>query len=175
MNPARLLHQMISSEGEHNPSAPAILAPGKETLPYRELSHHLKSIALQLTRLGIRPGDRLAVVLPNSPEMATAFLAVSAVCTCAPLNPAYRQDEFKFSLQELHIKALVTCYGSEAPIRQAADNLGIPVINLEADARIAGYGSRCSCCSAAPSKPPNQAVPSLWRSARPPYRPLYPG
>ena len=141
MNPPRLLHQMISSEDDQRPQAPAILSPGKEALSYRELSRQLASTALKLTRLGIRPGDRLAVVLPNGPEMATAFLAISAVCTCAPLNPAYRVDEFKASLEELQIKALVTCPGSEAPARQAAAALGIPIITLEADGRSAGIFS----------------------------------
>ena len=43
------------------------------------------------------------MVLPNGPEMATAFLAISSVCTCAPLNPAYSFDEFLFSLSDLQI------------------------------------------------------------------------
>jgi oxalate---CoA ligase len=139
--PPRLLHQMISAEEDQHQSALAILAPGKEGLSFADLSRQIQSTALQLTRLGMLPGDRLAVVLPNGPEMATAFLAISSVCTCAPLNPAYRLDEFKTSLQELQIKVLVTGYGSETPAPQAAASLGIPVIRLEADARKAGIFS----------------------------------
>jgi len=141
MNLPRLLHQMISSENNQHPQALAILSPGKEALSYRELARHLTYTALQMTRLGIRPGDRLAVVLPNGPEMATAFLAISSVCTCAPLNPAYRVDEFKTSLEELQIKALVTCPGNETAARLAAVRLGIPVINLTADGEMAGIFS----------------------------------
>jgi non-ribosomal peptide synthetase component E (peptide arylation enzyme) len=84
----RLLYQMVINEGNDRPQAPAILSPGKGVLSYRELSQHLQSTALQLYRLGIRPGDRLAVVLPNGADLATVFLAISSVCTCAPLNPA---------------------------------------------------------------------------------------
>jgi oxalate---CoA ligase len=138
MNPPILLHQMIASQENQRPRALAILAPGKAGLSYRELSRHLAAAALQLTRLGIRAGDRLAVVMPNGSEMASAFLAISSVCTCAPLNPAYRLDEFKASLEDLRIKALVTCFGSAAPACQAAGSLGIPVISLEADAERAG-------------------------------------
>jgi acyl-CoA synthetase (AMP-forming)/AMP-acid ligase II/acyl carrier protein len=133
-----LLYHLILDEGNKNPQAPAIRSPGKIPLSYRELSRHLQSTALQLTRLGIRPGDRLAVVLPNGPEMATAFLAISSVCTCAPLNPAYLVDEFIFNLEDFHIKALVTLLGSESAARQAASRLGINIITLEPDSQVAG-------------------------------------
>ncbi len=88
--------------------------------------------------MGIRPGDRVAVALPNGPEMATAFLAVSTVCACAPLNPAYSLDEFRFSLTDLHIKALVAPPDKDCPAQQAASALGIPVLALEPDSRTAG-------------------------------------
>jgi acyl-CoA synthetase (AMP-forming)/AMP-acid ligase II/acyl carrier protein len=137
----RLLYQMVINEGNDRPQAPAILSPGKGVLSYRELSQHLQSTALQLYRLGIRPGDRLAVVLPNGSTMATAFLAISSVCTCAPLNPAYLMDEFKFSMEDLHVKALVTLPGSDHPARKAAGNLGIPIVDLEPDLEFAGIFS----------------------------------
>ena len=44
----------------------------------------------RLNAIGIGRGDRVAIVLPNGPEMATAFLAVACGATTAPLNPAYR-------------------------------------------------------------------------------------
>ena len=133
-----LLYHLVLKEGNNQPHAPAILSPGKEPLSYRDLSLHLRSTALQLSRLGNRPGDRLALVLPNGPEMATAFLAISSVCTCAPLNPAYRADEFKTSMEDLHIKALVSLPGIDHPARKAASDLGIPVVDLQPDPLSAG-------------------------------------
>ena len=133
-----LLYHLVLKEGNNQPQAPAILSPGKKPLSYRDLSLHLRSTALQLSRLGNRPGDRLALVLPNGPEMATAFLAISSVCTCAPLNPAYRADEFKTSMEDLHIKALVSLPGSDHPARKAASDLGIPVVDLQPDPLSAG-------------------------------------
>jgi acyl-CoA synthetase (AMP-forming)/AMP-acid ligase II len=132
------LYELILNESQISPQAPAIRAPGKETLSYGELSQHLQSTALQLSRLGIKAGDRVAVVLPNGPEMATAFLAVSSVCACAPLNPGYPYDEFIFSLSDLHVRALVALPGSEAPAHKAAAALEIPVLSLEPDPRQAG-------------------------------------
>ena len=48
-----------------------------------------------------RPASRIgedgaSIVLPNGPEMATAFVAISAGATSAPLNPAYRAEELEF-------------------------------------------------------------------------------
>ncbi len=134
----RLLYHLISEEAGQTPQAAAILSPGRDALPFRYLCEHLQTIALQLNRWSIRPGDRVAVVLPNGPEMAAAFLAVSAVCTCAPLNPAYPAEEFAFSMKDLGVKALVAGSGSEHPARKAAAGLGIPVITVEPDARVAG-------------------------------------
>jgi acyl-CoA synthetase (AMP-forming)/AMP-acid ligase II/acyl carrier protein len=139
------LFELILNESSTWPQAPAILSLGKETLTYGELSRHLQSITLQLSRLGFREGDRLAVVLPNGSEMATAFLAISSVCSCAPLNPAYPFDEFLFSLSDLHVKALVALPGSDAPAHKAAAALGIPVLILEPDSRWAGkFSLSCS-------------------------------
>ena len=101
----------------------------------------LKFIALQLNRLGFERGDRVAVVLPNSPDMATTFLAVSSVCTCAPLNPAYRVDEFIFSMKDLKAKVLITSFENDHPVLQAAASLSIPVIKLEPDTQNAGLFS----------------------------------
>ena len=140
----RLLYHLIFTRSKNSPLAPAILSPGKKSLSYRKLYQHLQSTALQLTRMGIKQGYRLALVLPNGPEMATAFLAISSVSTCAPLNPAYLVDEFKFSMEDLHVKALVTFPGSEHPARQAAVSLGIPIIDLKPDPVFAGIFSLAS-------------------------------
>ena len=134
----RTLYHLIKDEGNNTPQAPAIHFPGKKTLSYGELSRHLLSTALTLTRLGIRPNDRVAVVLPNGSEMATAFLAISSVSTCAPLNPGYPMEEFIFSLSDLHVKTLVALRGNNHPIRMAAASLGIPVIDLLPDPQTAG-------------------------------------
>ncbi len=134
----RSLYQFIINKGNSTPQAPAILSPGKAALSFQELSHQLQSTALQLSWLGIRPGDRVAVALPNGPEMATAFLAISAVCACAPLNPAYPLDEFRFSMSDLHVKALVAIPGNENPARKAAAALEIPVVDLRPDPQTAG-------------------------------------
>ena len=138
MIPSRILYQIVTDEGKNRPQTQAILSPEKEALTYGELTRHLHEAALRLSRLGFQPGDRLALVMPNGPEMATAFLAISSVCTCAPLNPSNTVDNFKFSLADMHIKALVTAPGIDQPVYKAAVELGLRVIEIQADPQTAG-------------------------------------
>lgn len=68
--------------------------------------------------------------MPNGPEMAVAFVSVAAGATCAPLNPAYRANEFEFYLSDLKARALLIQSGFESPAVTVAQSLAIPVIEL---------------------------------------------
>ena len=78
-------------------------------------------------------GDRVAVVLPDGPEMASCFLAISAAATFAPLNPNYRADEFEFYISDLNPQALIVEAGANSPVAAFARTRGIRVIELVPD------------------------------------------
>jgi acyl-CoA synthetase (AMP-forming)/AMP-acid ligase II/acyl carrier protein len=80
--------------------------------------------------MGVGRNDRVAIVLPNGPEMAVAFLAVTAGATSAPLNPAYGAKEFDFYLSDLNAKALIIQSEVDSPARAIAQTRGIPIIEL---------------------------------------------
>jgi hypothetical protein len=84
----------------------------------------------RLNGIGIGRNDRVAIVLPNGPEMAAAFIAIGAGATTAPLNPAYRADEFNFYLTDLKAKALVVQKGVATEARDVAAKLGVAVLEL---------------------------------------------
>mgnify|MGYP002179672604 FL=1 len=111
----------------------AIKAPGRSPLSYAAIRSLSKRTQQSLSQAGITKKDRVAIVLPNGPEMATAFVTISGASTTAPLNPAYRQEEFEFYLDDLKAKALVVEAGSASPAVAAAQKLGIPLINLVID------------------------------------------
>src|SRR5262249_50181280 len=115
---------------ERTPSAIAIMSPGRAPLTYGRLCTHIESVVYTLNAMGIGRNDRVAIVLPNGPELATAFLATAAGATSAPLNPDYRAGEFDFSLADLRAKALVVRSGSNSPAIAVAQKRGIPVIAL---------------------------------------------
>jgi len=110
--------------------APAIGAPGKTWLTYGELRALAARTAAQLREIGIDRNDRVAIVLPNGPEMAACFLAVAGAATAAPLNQAYLAAEFDFYLTDLNARALVILAGLESPARAVAEAHRIPIVDL---------------------------------------------
>lgn len=111
--------------------APAIGAPGRLPLGYAGLRDQVARTISELNGLGAGRGDAVAIVLPNGPEMAAAFVAIAAAATTAPLNPAYTADEFEFYLTDLEARLLVVQAGDNSPAVDVAQRLGIPVARLD--------------------------------------------
>ena len=118
----------------HSKSAPAIGAPDRDWLSYGGLRTLAQTVATSLHSAGIGRGDRVAIVLPNGPEMAAAFITIAQSAVTAPLNPAYREDEFAFYIDDLKAKAVVLMEGDEGPASKAAKRLGVTVLRLAVDA-----------------------------------------
>jgi acyl-CoA synthetase (AMP-forming)/AMP-acid ligase II/thioesterase domain-containing protein len=127
------VHGLLQTQAERNPHGIAIRAPGRAPLVFAELLEHIRRTVATLNAVGVRRGDRVALVIPNGPEMAAALLATAAGAAAAPLNPAYRSREFDFYLTELDPKVLITQKGFESPARALADDRGIPVLELSSD------------------------------------------
>ena len=125
--PATTLTALIAAGQD---SAPAIAAPGRPVLTYGALRTLAKRTVTALNAMGIGRHDRVAIVLPNGPEMAAAFVAFGAGATTAPLNPAYKMEELDFYLSDLNSRALVVQAGVDGPARAAAAARNIPIIEL---------------------------------------------
>jgi oxalate---CoA ligase len=110
--------------------APAISAPGRQPLSFGALRALIEQTLAALNAAGIGRNDRVAIVLPNGPEMAAAFITCASGVASAPLNPAYRADEFEFYLSDLDAKALLVERGSESPAVAVARKLGVRVVEL---------------------------------------------
>ncbi len=124
------LNDLLALQAEHVPDAVAIAAPGRVPLTYAGLRRHVEDTVRRLNDLGVGRNDRVAIVLPNGPEMASAFLGVTAGATAAPLNPAYQRSELDFYLGDLEAKALIMQAKDESPARSAAHRRAIPLIEL---------------------------------------------
>jgi acyl-CoA synthetase (AMP-forming)/AMP-acid ligase II/acyl carrier protein len=125
---------LIRTCAADRPHAVAIQAPGRRSWTYEELIESIARICDRLATLGVRRGDRVALVSPDGPEMAAAVLAISSVATCAPLNPAYTHAEVEFYLADLKARALVVAAGIDSPARSVAAAHGIPVLEIVRDA-----------------------------------------
>jgi len=108
----------------------AIGAPGRPWLTHAGLRDQVRRTITALNRMGIGRNDRVAIVLPNGPQMAAAFVAIAAGATTAPLNPAYKTEEFEFYLSDLNARALLILQGMESPSRAVAAARDIPIIEL---------------------------------------------
>lgn len=108
----------------------AISAPDQKPLTYDRLRELVKRTIKTLNSFGIGRNDRVAIVLPNGSQMATAFIAVGSGSTAAPLNPSYRADEFEFYMSDLGAKALIVDQGSVSPAIDVAKKLGISILTL---------------------------------------------
>ena len=143
------LKTLISS---HSGDLPAIGAPGRDWLSYDGLRSLTEEVGASLNGMGIDAADRVAIVLPNGPEMATAFVCVAQVATTAPLNPAYREEEYAFYLDDLKAKALLIQEGYDGPAYAAAVKLGMNIIRLSVpQGAPAGYFTLSSDTTAEPS------------------------
>ena len=124
------MYSLLKDHAKQTPDAIAITAPGRRPLSYARLWLHIEEVVEALNGMGLGRNDRVAIVLSNGSEMATAFLAVTACAIGAPLNPAYRADEFDFYLSDLNVKALIVRSSTDSPAVAVAKAKGISIIEL---------------------------------------------
>lgn len=129
---SQCIAQLIQARAAQKPEAVVFqsVGEGRQSLTYRQLNDQMNQVVQSLNRMGIGRNDRVAILLPNGMELATAFLTVAAGATSAPLNPGYNRGEFNFYLSDLDAKALVLMAGVESPAREVAQEKNIPIIEL---------------------------------------------
>jgi long-chain acyl-CoA synthetase len=98
------------------PDAPAIVFEGR-TLSYRELDERASRAAHALEAMGIRPGDRVALFLPNVPEFAVVYLAAMKTGAVAvSLNALLKTEEARYVLEDSGARVLFTTAALFQPV-----------------------------------------------------------
>ena len=119
--------------------------PGGPRLTYGELRERVRRGARALVASGVRRGDRVALAYPNSAEAVVLFLAAAAAGTAAPLNPAYKLDEFRLALEDVNARALLVPPGGGAAARAALPEGAVVIeaaLNERGELRIDGDGGQ---------------------------------
>ena len=95
-------------------SRPVVLSDDAQ-LGYSEVAAESRRLADGLVALGVRPGDRVAMIMANYPQFVTVKFAIARVGAIAvPLNFLYRQDELRYVLADSACRVVVTMTGFRA-------------------------------------------------------------
>lgn len=124
------VRHLVTRSDDH----PALVVPGSAdaSLSYAALQRALDRAAGRLAALGVREGDRVALVAANGPALVVAFLAVIARgAAAAPLNPALSVAELTAELDDLRASRLLHDGGASAAAAAAQAQVPASAIALE--------------------------------------------
>jgi long-chain acyl-CoA synthetase len=98
--PKLTLMDVFGESAAQRPDHPALLFKGR-TISHAELEGLSNAFASTLIQLGVKKGDRVALLLPNTPQIVLGLLGTwKAGAIAVPQNPLYTEDELTFSLKE---------------------------------------------------------------------------
>lgn len=102
------LHVLFQTQVLRSPDAPA-LTYQQQSLSYSELNERANQLAHLLISAGIGPESLVAILLPRSPNLVVALLAVlKAGAAYLPLDPSYPQQRLSFMLADAQVPMLLT-------------------------------------------------------------------
>src|SRR5437868_1660835 len=142
MTPRSTPATLLDLIGNAPSSAIAVVLPDANVrISYGSLRGQVEALAATLAAAGVRRGDRVGMALPNGLPMIVSFLAASMAGTAAPLNPAYKEEEFRFYLEDTDARVLILPpQGADAARRAAGDRISIVTVDLDSSGsgRVAG-------------------------------------
>src|SRR5258706_9742199 len=118
-----------------HPDRPALVVPEDgQVLTYGQVADRVASLAGSLAAAGVGRGDRVALTLPNGPDMVLLLLAITALgAAAAPLNPAYTHSEYVFYVTDIAPRVFVLPASRPAAASSAADECSMTVLTARAD------------------------------------------
>ena len=116
-----LLHHLLEGAGADDSSA---IVEGGETLTYGGFRVRVAALAERLARLGLRPGDRVAILLPKSIRECVAIFAASAAGgVFVPIHPSLRPRQVHHIVADSGARVLLTDAAHAAGLEGALDDL----------------------------------------------------
>lgn len=127
MNTEETSFDVLYNHAQNLQSKAALLGVDDTAFTYGDLWMCLERFSAACAGRGVQRQDRLAMVFPEGPAAALAFLAISKNCTAAPLNPKYGERDFAFYLEDLQPKAVLVPENMDTPIVAVAEDHAIPI------------------------------------------------
>lgn len=106
--PRIAIHQLLADAAAQDPDAPCTSFYGKR-LTFHQIDDFATRFASALHSMGVQAGDRVALMLPNSPQFLIAYFgAHKAGAVVVPLNPLYTEHELSFHFSDSGAETVVT-------------------------------------------------------------------
>ncbi|MFF7603795.1 AMP-binding protein [Streptomyces parvulus] len=103
-------------------------------ITFRELERGSARMAGLLARRGVVAGDRVLVLLPNSPVFAETYYGILRIGAVAvPVNPLLKADEIRHAAQDSGCRLVLTGSGAAVEASSAARGLDIPCLDVSGD------------------------------------------
>jgi len=122
----------IARHAQRAPAALALLAPGRPALSYDALVRQIDYVVAKLAAAGLGQGKRIAVALPDGPEVALLLVAITGCATCAPISIATEERVARTLLERMRIDALVVAQDDDSAVLRAARALGVRLLRVAA-------------------------------------------
>jgi acyl-CoA synthetase (AMP-forming)/AMP-acid ligase II len=144
---------LIDGLGGRSERTAVILPETSTRITYGALRSQIGALAEALVAAGVGPGDRVATALPNGLPAIVCFLAAATAGTAAPLNPAYKEEEFRFYLEDTGARLLLLpAQGAEEARRAAEGRVPVRTVEMTSDGvvQLTGTSARARFKPAAP-------------------------
>ncbi|MFN6344513.1 MAG: non-ribosomal peptide synthetase [Cyanobium sp.] len=128
MDAGSSLRVALHSWAAQDPDRPALGSGPDHPMSRGALAGLLTGAEHQLRQLGLRPQDRVGVLMPQGLEGAIVTLQVACACSLAPLRPDLPSSQWSAVLQPLAPSALVLSPGVAPELAEAANSLAIPLV-----------------------------------------------
>ena len=137
--PRATLHQLLEESADRCPDHTAIIFPGRfgdsYRMNYRELNQQANRLANALIDLGVKKGDRVALLMPNCPQFVISYYAVlKAGGTVVATNPLYSPREIEFQLNDCGAETIILLslfYRTVAGLRERTGLRNLVVTNIK--------------------------------------------
>ena len=135
---------------------------GERTLDYAEVDRKARSLATALRERGIKPGEMVAIMIPNVPEFTIVYFGILyAGCTAVPINVLLSAPEVTYHLQDSDARLLIANPFFRDPAQEGASGADVPIIWSDGDDDDC-LGSMTACSPLADLHP---TLPELWRQS----------
>jgi long-chain acyl-CoA synthetase len=165
----RFVHDVVLESCRRRPQKIALIdSSSNRQFTYAEYGERVESLARGLVAAGLQPGEVVAIFLPNSWEFAITYHAVTMAGGIPTLlNPAYREREVRFQLENSGAAFLIT----DGPLLQGINLGGVPALRRVFTIRNAFPGTEdfANLLKAANTVMPRPTMPSHETIAALPY------